>query len=66
MSRKLPETSYSIEIYQHLHAGLQHGTGFTQLPIITSTQFRLAHGRKTPANNTVQAACLGGGSSTNL
>lgn len=50
-SRKLLATSYSIEIYQHLHAGLQHSTGFTQLPIITSTQFRLAHGRETPANN---------------
>ena len=51
MSRRLLETSYSIEIYQHLHAGLQHGTGFTQLLIITSTQFRLAHGRQTSANN---------------
>lgn len=49
MSRKLLETFYSIEIY--LHAGLQHGTGFTQLPIITSKQFILAHGRQKPANN---------------
>lgn len=51
MSRKLLETSYSIEIYQHLHAGMQHGTGFTQLPIITSTEFRVAHGRGAPANH---------------
>jgi len=51
MSRKLLETFYSIQIYQRLHAGLQHGTGFTQLPIITSTQFRLAHGKQKPANN---------------
>lgn len=51
MSRKLLEMSYSIEIYLHLHAGLQHGTGFTQLSIIISTQFRLAHGKDTPANN---------------
>jgi len=47
MSRKLLETSYSTEIYQYLHAGLQHSTGFTQLPIIISTQFRVAHGRDT-------------------
>lgn len=51
MSRKLLETFYSIEIYQHQHAGLQHGTGFTQLPIITLKQFILAHGRQKPANN---------------
>ena len=51
MSRKLLEPPYSTEIYQQLQAGLQCSTGFTQLPTTTSTQFRLSHGRETPANN---------------